>query len=87
MAREGSILFVVRRLSVDFIKPALMDDMLTIDTRLANLGAASFDFAQAILRDGAILAEALVSVVALKAGRPARLPAALRARLVDEATA
>src|SRR5579885_3500820 len=61
LARDGSIVFVVR--------------MLTIDTRLASLGAASFDFAQAILRDGATLAEALVSVVALKAGRPSRLPA------------
>jgi len=54
---------------------------------LASLGAASFDFAQAILRDGATLAEALVSVVALKAGRPSRLPAELRARLVDGAAA
>jgi acyl-CoA thioester hydrolase len=87
LARDGSIVFVVRRLTIDFVKPALMDDMLTIDTRLASLGAASFDFAQAILRDGATLAEALVSVVALKAGRPSRLPAELRARLVDGAAA
>ena len=87
LARDGSIVFVVRRLTIDFVKPALMDDMLTIDTRLASLGAASFDFAQAILRDGATLAEALVCVVALKAGRPSRLTAELRARLVDGAAA
>ncbi|HLJ70230.1 MAG TPA: tol-pal system-associated acyl-CoA thioesterase [Roseiarcus sp.] len=83
MARDASIVFVVRRLTIDFIRPASMDDVLTIETRLTSLGAASFDFAQAILREETILAEALVGVVALKGGRPARLPPELRARLFD----
>ena len=85
LARGGSIVFVVRRLTIDFIKPALMDDMLTIETRLGSMGAASFDFAQTILRDEARLAEALVGVVALRGDRPARLPPKLRMSLVRDA--
>ena len=85
MAQAASIVFVVRRLAIDFIKPAQMDDLLAIETRLTSLGAASFEFAQAILREETKLAEALVGVIALKGDRPARLPAELRALLLDRA--
>ena len=84
MAKDTAIVFVVRRLTIDFIRPALMDDMLTVETRLTSIGAASFDFAQSILRDEARLAEAMVGVVALRGDRPARLPQSLRERLMDE---
>jgi len=86
MAQAASIVFVVRRLAIDFIKPAQMDDMLAIETRLTSLGAASFEFAQAILREETKLAEALVGVIALKGDRPARLPPEFRALLLDRAT-
>jgi len=85
MARAGAVVFVVRRLTIDFVKSALMDDLLTIETRLVRLGAASFDFSQAILRDDTMLAQANVGVVALKSDRPARLPQDLRTRLTDGA--
>ncbi len=85
MANDAAITFVVRRLTINFVKPALMDDLLTVETRLNRLGGASFDFAQAILRGETVLAEASVGVVALRDDRPARLPQNLRARLTSEA--
>ncbi|HLW93717.1 MAG TPA: tol-pal system-associated acyl-CoA thioesterase [Roseiarcus sp.] len=85
MAAEGSIVFVVRRLAIDFLKPAAMDDLLTVETRPAAIGAASIDFAQIILRGEERLAAATVSVAALRAGRPARLPKEMRARLGGDA--
>jgi acyl-CoA thioester hydrolase len=84
MAKGVSIVFVVRRLTIDFLKAAAMDDLLTIETRLALLGAASFDFSQVIICDETTIATALVGVVALKGDRPARLPQDLRARLLNE---
>jgi acyl-CoA thioester hydrolase len=84
MAKGVSITFVVRRLTIDFLKAAAMDDLLTIETRLASLGAASFDFSQIIRCGDAAIATALVGIVALKGDRPARLPSALRMRLLDE---
>lgn len=85
MAAAASIVFVVHHLSVDFIKPALMDDLLTIETRISAFGAASIDFAQTILREGAMLSRAKVGVVALREGRPARLPAEMRSLLAGPA--
>jgi acyl-CoA thioester hydrolase len=87
MAKATSIVFVVRRLTIDFLKPAEMDDRLTIETGLTTLGGASFDFSQAIQRGETTLATALVGVVALKGDRPARLPLELRARLSDDQAA
>jgi acyl-CoA thioester hydrolase len=87
MARGVSITFVVRRLTIDFLKAASMDDLLTIETRLAMLGAASFDFSQ-IVRCGEIeIATASVGVVALKGDRPTRLPPDLRMRLLQGSSA
>jgi acyl-CoA thioester hydrolase len=82
MARENSFVFVVRRLTVDFIKAASMDDLISVQTRLARLGAASFDFRQTVLCNDACLLGAQVNVVSLKGGRPTRLPAEVRARLL-----
>ena len=81
MAAGGSIVFVVRRLTIDFVKPAIMDDLLTIETRISAIGAASVDFSQEVLRGTETLSAALVNVVALREGRPARMPADMRARL------
>jgi acyl-CoA thioester hydrolase len=84
MAEDSAVTFAVHRLTIDFVKPALMDDLLSVETRLTRLGGASFDFTQAILRDETVLADAIVCVVSLKADRPARLPPALRERLTTD---
>ena len=86
MATGESIVFVVHRLSIEFIRPAAMDDLIDIETRAAGVGAASIDFAQNILRGEEHLAAATVAVVALKGGKPARLPMEMRARLAGGPT-
>src|SRR5271154_773687 len=60
MATGESIVFVVHRLSIEFIRPAAMDDLIDIETRAAGVGAASIDFAQNILRGEEHLAAATV---------------------------
>jgi acyl-CoA thioester hydrolase len=85
MATDESIVFVVHRVSIEFIKPAAMDDLIDIVTGVTGVGAASVDFAQTISRGEEHLAAATVAVVALKSGKPARLPAEIRARLAGGA--
>jgi acyl-CoA thioester hydrolase len=81
LAREG-IAFPVRRLEIDYLSPALLDDALEIATRLTAAGAASIDLAQAIRRDGEALARLKVKVACVgPAGRPVRIPAAIRQAL------
>lgn len=71
--------FVVRRMSLDFLRPARMDDLLTIETRVKDLGGASVTLIQEVVRDGRKVFEAEVTVVLVSvAGKPLRLPEAIR---------
>jgi acyl-CoA thioester hydrolase len=77
---EGLIL-AVRRMTLDFQKPARMDDVLTIETHAAEVRGASFILKQRILRGAEVILTADVHVAAIAGGRPARIPDDLRAIL------
>ena len=79
LAKGGSIVFAVRRIEIDYLRPALMDDLLTIETATAAVSGATVNFRQSVIRGEEILVGALVRVVALSNGRPARLPKEMRA--------
>ncbi len=83
MAEEQAVLFTVANLTVQYHKPARLDDMLQVITRPGVAGGASLQFEQQIERDGEVLASGKVLVACVDAGsfRPRRLPAALRARI------
>ncbi len=71
----------MRRISVDYRKPAIMDDLLTVETRVDKLGGASIEMAQRILRGDDVLILADVQVAAVADGRAQRLPAEIAAKL------
>lgn len=74
--------FVVRRMTFDFARPALMDDVLEIATTVRELGGASVSLNQQVLRDGKRLCEAEVTVVLVSvSGKPLRLPEVVRSAL------
>ncbi len=81
LAGEQGLVFAVRSLEIDYLAPAVIDDLLSVETRVAELRGAAIDFAQSILRGGETLATATVRVVALRNGRPIRIPAALKVAL------
>ncbi len=77
-AREPAA-FVVRRMHLEYLKPARIDDILEVTTRVQDLGAASLVLDQRIRRDSATVFEAKVTVVLVSlAGRVLRLSKALR---------
>ena len=79
---EGqNIVFVVRRMTIDYLRAARMDDVLVVETRTAEIRGASLSIAQRILRGDEVVVTADVRVAAIIAGRPARIPDALRAVL------
>lgn len=79
---DTGIVFAVRRVEADYLRPAKFDDLLAVTTELRALGGARIDLWQQVLRDGAVLFTAAVTLVCLGAdGRAARLPDAVRARL------
>jgi acyl-CoA thioester hydrolase len=75
------VAFAVRRISVDYRKAAIMDDLLSVETRIAKLGGASIEMAQKILRGDDVLVLAEVQVAVVAGGRARRLPAGVAARL------
>ncbi len=80
-ADEG-IVFAVRRVEADYVSPARFDDELTVETELRDATAARIVLAQRVRRDDVLLFDSVVTLVALTdAGRPARLPAAIRRAL------
>jgi acyl-CoA thioester hydrolase len=77
------LVFVVRRMSLDFLRPARMDDQLAILTRTRALRGASMQLAQEVRRDDELLVAADVTVACVRDGRAVRLPDTLRRRLAS----
>jgi acyl-CoA thioester hydrolase len=70
----AALAFAVRRMTIDWLKPARMDDMVTVETRIGAIKGASLMLLQRILRGEELLLTAEVLVVAVSSGKPARLP-------------
>jgi acyl-CoA thioester hydrolase len=81
----GGIIFAVRRMNLDYLRPARMDDLLTVETRTSEVRGASIRMSQRILRGDAVLLTAEIHVAVLAGGRPARLPDDIRRLLQSSA--
>ncbi len=81
LAEEG-LAFAVRHMAIDFLKPASIDDVLTIHTAPVEARGARVVLAQEVHRGGETLIRATVTVALIGAsGRAVRLPPAIRAAL------
>jgi acyl-CoA thioester hydrolase len=73
--RGEKIVWVVRRMEIDFRAPARIDDVLTIDTRTRAISGARIFMAQTISRGDELLIEAQVEAAIVgETGRPKRFP-------------
>ncbi|PZQ19363.1 MAG: tol-pal system-associated acyl-CoA thioesterase [Ancylobacter novellus] len=77
--REG---FVVRRMTIDYLKPALMDDVIAVTTQAEEVKAASLVLRQIVTRGGEVLVAATAQCAYLRDGRPARMPARMREQMM-----
>jgi acyl-CoA thioester hydrolase len=74
--------FVVRRMHLEYLKPARIDEVLEVTTRAKDTTAATLTLDQRISRNGVDLFTAEVMVVLMSAsGKPMRLSNALRQAL------
>lgn len=81
MKEEGTV-FAVRRVEADYLKPAVYDDELVVETEVKTATAARLVLDQRVKRDGDTLFEAIVTIVAIgEGGSPQRLPAMIRRSL------
>jgi len=74
--------FVVRRMRLEFLRPARIDEILEVTTRVAAATAATLTLDQRIQRGEQLLFTAEVMVVLMSAaGKPLRLSSELKAAL------
>lgn len=84
----AGLVFVVRRLTIDYLAPARFDDLVEVRTRITRLRGASVEMAQQVWRGGQCLVRAGVTCAGVdSAGRPARLPPGVRQALARFAAA
>lgn len=83
-AAEG-VVFAVRRVEADYLRPAKFDDELVVETRLRALSGARIVLEQVVVRGPARLFVAVVTLVCLtEAGVAVRLPDVLRRALAAQ---
>ncbi|MGE0062199.1 MAG: tol-pal system-associated acyl-CoA thioesterase [Xanthobacteraceae bacterium] len=70
--------FVVRSMTIDFLKPARMDDVLAVVTTPEEVKGASITLHQNVMRGEELLVEAHVRVAFVSAGRAKPIPKPLR---------
>ena len=76
---EAGVLFVVRHMDIDFLKPARLDDLLTVSTSIGELRNSSLFMRQNIKHDTDIICSLRVGIVTVNQNaRPVRIPEDLR---------
>jgi acyl-CoA thioester hydrolase len=77
-AEAPGFAFVVRSMTIDYLKPARMDDVLTIATVPEEVKGASITLKQQCRRGEEVLVEAHVRVAFISQGRARPIPKPLR---------
>ena len=70
--------FVVRSMTLDFLRPARMDDILEVVTEPEEVKGASITLRQRVMRGDELLVEAHVRVAFISGGRARPIPKPLR---------
>ena len=80
MMSKLGVMFVVRSIKLDYLKPALLDDLLSVTARIKEIGRSRVTLDQTILRGEELLTEGEVHLVCVdvKTFKPVSVPDVLR---------
>lgn len=83
LATQFGIVFVVRSLAVEYVKPSLFNDRLQVTVELAKVGAGQIVLAQRVIREDEELVTAEVKVACVNAQtfKPVRIPKTIITRI------
>ena len=75
MMNNGSV-FIIRSVSADYIKPARLDDLLTVRTEVVKCANVTVVFRQRVMLDDDLLCSLQIKAgyISLKEGRPVPMP-------------
>jgi acyl-CoA thioester hydrolase len=80
LMKEFGMVFVVRSLKLDYLKPALLDDLLDVTVQIKDIGRSRISLLQTVRRGAEVLTEAEVHLVCvlLESFKPVSVPEVLR---------
>ena len=67
LKQQHNLIIVVRKISINYLKPAFFDDLLTISVHLSKIGKASIIMAQQVQREAEIICTADVKLASINA--------------------
>ncbi len=81
LVRNEGLIFVVRRVEMDYLRPARLDDLVTVTTVPTEFGAATTMLRQDFAVGDQVVARLAVQLACVRRadGRPSRIPARWRA--------
>ncbi len=83
LMKEFGAVFVVRSMKLDYLKPALLDDLLDVTAQVRDIGRSRITLLQTVRRGAELLTEAEVHLVcvSLESFKPVSVPEVLRTQL------
>jgi acyl-CoA thioester hydrolase len=83
LAAVHNVVFIVRSIKMDYLKPARYDDQLTVSVEPREIGAARIEMGQVVRRgqDDLVTAQVEIACVNTASFRPARIPGPVIAKI------
>ena len=86
LARRFRLVFIVRHLDIAYIKPAVLDDLVSVTASVQKLGRAQVTLVQEVMRGKEALVRASVNLACVATGslKPMSVPDEVRASFAEE---
>lgn len=86
LMQEAEIIFVVRSVAVDYLKPARFNDLLDVTASVSEAKKTSFSFTQQVKRQGEILSQGNIRIACLDINtmRPKVIPSEILLAITHE---
>lgn len=82
VARDHGVIFVVRKVLVEYLRPAQFNDLLRVTVKPVEIGRVKIDFEQTVEREGVLVkGNVQIACVAADGFKPVAIPAAIKDKL------
>jgi acyl-CoA thioester hydrolase len=84
LVERFSLMFMVHRAEIDYVRPAMLDDLLVVETETMDVGGATVLLRQTVRGPDGVCARLRVKLACVRIGgnRPARIPPEWREAMV-----
>ncbi|MGD0102824.1 MAG: tol-pal system-associated acyl-CoA thioesterase [Rhodopila sp.] len=84
MVARFSLMFMVHRVEIDYVRPAMLDDLLVVETETMDVGGATVLLRQTVRGPNGVCATLRIKLACVRIGenRPARIPPEWREAMI-----